>query len=93
MLSGLDFTQRERLYVALGRAQDVDRRTLRPERQRDEPARPSRPTHFLWAFDAGVATITLNRPERKNPLTFETYAELRDTFRASGLRHARSRRW
>jgi enoyl-CoA hydratase/carnithine racemase len=41
-----------------------------------------RPEHFLWAFDDGVATITLNRPERKNPLTFESYAELRDTFRA-----------
>jgi enoyl-CoA hydratase/carnithine racemase len=40
------------------------------------------PEHFLWAFDAGVATITLNRPERKNPLTFQSYAELRDTFRA-----------
>jgi enoyl-CoA hydratase/carnithine racemase len=38
------------------------------------------PTHFLWAFDDGVATITLNRPERKNPLTFDSYAELRDTF-------------
>ena len=40
------------------------------------------PEHFLWQFDAGVATITLNRPERKNPLTFESYAELRDAFRA-----------
>jgi enoyl-CoA hydratase/carnithine racemase len=40
------------------------------------------PDHFLWRFEAGVATITLNRPERKNPLTFESYAELRDTFRA-----------
>jgi enoyl-CoA hydratase/carnithine racemase len=39
------------------------------------------PTHFLWGFDDGVATITLNRPERKNPLTFDSYAELRDTFR------------
>jgi enoyl-CoA hydratase/carnithine racemase len=38
------------------------------------------PTHFLWSFDEGVATITLNRPERKNPLTFDSYAELRDTF-------------
>ncbi|HWJ59087.1 MAG TPA: enoyl-CoA hydratase family protein [Sphingomicrobium sp.] len=38
------------------------------------------PEHFLWDFDGGVATITLNRPERKNPLTFESYAELRDTF-------------
>ncbi|HZF94771.1 MAG TPA: enoyl-CoA hydratase family protein [Allosphingosinicella sp.] len=40
------------------------------------------PQHFLWEYDAGVATVTLNRPERKNPLTFESYAELRDTFRA-----------
>jgi enoyl-CoA hydratase/carnithine racemase len=40
------------------------------------------PTHFLWKFEAGVATVTLNRPERKNPLTFESYDELRDTFRA-----------
>jgi enoyl-CoA hydratase/carnithine racemase len=39
------------------------------------------PEHFLWSYDDGVATITLNRPERKNPLTFESYAELRDTFR------------
>ncbi len=45
-------------------------------------ARSFRPEHFLWAFEDGVATITLNRPERKNPLTFESYAELRDTFRA-----------
>jgi enoyl-CoA hydratase/carnithine racemase len=40
------------------------------------------PQHFRWAFDGAVATVTLNRPERKNPLTFESYAELRDTFRA-----------
>ncbi len=40
------------------------------------------PKHFLWSLDCKVATITLNRPERKNPLTFESYAELRDTFRA-----------
>lgn len=38
--------------------------------------------HFLWSVDGPVATVTLNRPERKNPLTFESYAELRDTFRA-----------
>jgi enoyl-CoA hydratase/carnithine racemase len=31
-----------------------------------------------------VATVTLNRPERKNPLTFESYAELRDTFARAG---------
>jgi enoyl-CoA hydratase/carnithine racemase len=40
------------------------------------------PEHFQWEFGDGVATVTLNRPERKNPLTFESYAELRDTFRA-----------
>jgi enoyl-CoA hydratase/carnithine racemase len=39
-----------------------------------------KPAHFLWTFADGVATITLNRPERKNPLTFESYDELRDTF-------------
>ena len=38
--------------------------------------------HFAYAFDSGVATLTLNRPERKNPLTFDSYAELRDLFRA-----------
>ena len=38
--------------------------------------------HFAYAFDAGVATLTLNRPERKNPLTFDSYAELRNLFRA-----------
>ncbi len=38
--------------------------------------------HFGYAATDGVATITLNRPERKNPLTFESYAELRDLFRA-----------
>src|ERR1700751_2374551 len=37
--------------------------------------------HFLWRVYGKVATITLNRPERKNPLTLESYAELRDTFR------------
>ena len=37
-------------------------------------------THFAWQAAAGVATITLNRPERKNPLTFDSYAELRDLF-------------
>jgi enoyl-CoA hydratase/carnithine racemase len=41
-----------------------------------------RAEHFLYEAANGVATITLNRPERKNPLTFESYAELRDLFRA-----------
>lgn len=40
------------------------------------------PKHFRWLLKDRVATITLSRPERKNPLTFDSYAELRDTFRA-----------
>lgn len=40
-----------------------------------------RPTTFRWQTDGPVAVVTLSRPERKNPLTFESYAELRDTFR------------
>src|SRR5438045_7922185 len=40
------------------------------------------PKHFLLAVVDGVATVTLNRPERKNPLTFESYRELTDFFRA-----------
>ena len=41
------------------------------------------PKHFAWstAHDGRVGVITLNRPSRKNPLTFESYAELRDLFR------------
>ena len=37
--------------------------------------------HFKWTLVNGVGEITLNRPERKNPLTFDSYAELRDLFR------------
>ena len=40
-----------------------------------------RAEHFLWEVSDGVATLTLNRPERKNPLTFDSYGELRDLFR------------
>ncbi len=42
--------------------------------------------HFLWQVADGVATLTLNRPERKNPITFDSYAEMRDLF--GRLRHA-----
>jgi enoyl-CoA hydratase/carnithine racemase len=41
-----------------------------------------RAEHFMYETLEGVATITLDRPERKNPLTFDSYAELRDLFRA-----------
>ena len=39
------------------------------------------PQHFDWQVEDGAATITLNRPNRKNPLTFDSNGELRDTFR------------
>src|SRR6266566_1848966 len=43
------------------------------------------PHHFLLRVNDGVATVTLNRPERKNPLTFESYRELTDFFRACAM--------
>ncbi|MGO4717407.1 enoyl-CoA hydratase family protein [Bradyrhizobium sp. 2TAF24] len=46
------------------------------------PLADYKPKHFLLAVSGGVATVTLNRPERKNPLTFESYRELTDFFRA-----------
>ena len=60
----------------------------------DAPTRPAsavtlplarfRPAHFLLSVEGAVATVTLNRPERKNPLTFESYRELTDFFWALG---------
>ena len=41
-----------------------------------------KPQHFLWSVQGRIATVRLNRPDRKNPLSFESYAELRDTFRS-----------
>ncbi|HSC05829.1 MAG TPA: enoyl-CoA hydratase family protein [Steroidobacteraceae bacterium] len=44
-------------------------------------AKEVRPQHFLWRVEGKVGVITLNRPERKNPLTFASYHELADAFR------------
>jgi len=57
--------------------QVIDPRLLAGNRRR---LADHRPTHFLWELKEGVGTITLNRAERKNPLTFDSYAELRDLF-------------
>src|SRR5215468_835838 len=43
--------------------------------------RDFKPAHFNWRCTGDVAVITLKGSERKNPITFESYAELRDTFR------------
>ncbi len=49
------------------------------------PLADIRPQHFGWHVEDRVATVTLNRPERKNPLTFDSYRELAETF--NRLRH------
>jgi hypothetical protein len=78
----------ERLMTLLGRSKDsvrsaLARRESREQSRRDRlPLRTFQPEHFGLAVDGKVATVTLSRPERKNPLTFESYAELRDFFRA-----------
>ncbi len=40
------------------------------------------PRHFKWHTEGKVGTVTIDRPDKKNPLTFDSYAELRDFFRA-----------
>jgi enoyl-CoA hydratase/carnithine racemase len=60
--------------------------TSNPMRAQFAPRAAYSATHFAYAYSAGVATMTLNRPERKNPLTFDSYAELRNLFHA--LRYA-----
>ena len=46
-----------------------------------------RPKHFQWRAEGRVGVLTLDRPEKKNPLTFESYGELRDLFRALSAAH------
>lgn len=50
------------------------------------PLRDYQARHFRWTVAGSVAQVMIDRPDKKNPLTFESYAELRDTFDA--LRHA-----
>src|SRR5450755_915397 len=50
------------------------------------PAADYQARHFAWSVEEGIGRITLTRPERKNPLTFDSYAELRDLFER--MRHA-----
>lgn len=54
----------------------------RPANPVTVPLADYKPSHFLLQVTERVATVTLNRPERKNPLTFESYRELTDFFRA-----------
>jgi enoyl-CoA hydratase/carnithine racemase len=51
-----------------------------PMRGQYGPKATPAPAYFALSVADGVATVTLNRPERKNPLTFDSYAELRDWF-------------
>jgi enoyl-CoA hydratase/carnithine racemase len=55
---------------------------MRPANAVTLPLGEYRPQHFLLDVDGKVATVTLNRPEKKNPLTFESYRELTDFFHA-----------
>lgn len=53
-----------------------------PMRRRFDLTAAYQAMHFAWSCEAGVGTVTLNRPERKNPLTFDSYAELCELFDA-----------
>src|SRR6516165_1419037 len=71
----------EDIMSAVAMAQPASGGTAARFRPADLDFSHFKPKHFLWSATGKVATITLNRPERKNPLTLESYAELRDTFR------------
>ena len=67
-----------------GRTMSHEHRPL-PARRQPQAQAGYRAEHFLWSVRDGVGTITLNRPERKNPLTFASYAELRDLFQRCAM--------
>lgn len=56
-----------------------------PMREQFNPQSSYVAEHFAWSLADGVGTVTLNRPDRKNPLTFQSYAELRDFFTRCAL--------
>ena len=62
--------------------QEANTNQPRPQSLRGATLADYQSRHFLYSAKDGVASIVLNRPERKNPLTFDSYAELRDLFRA-----------
>lgn len=51
------------------------------------------PEHFVLTMKGDIAIVQLNRPDRKNPLTFESYAELRDFFSAPCIMPTTSTPW
>ena len=68
-------------HAAIERHADVVPQQLGGTRMTGAKMADLKPMHFLWQVEGRIARVRLDRPERKNPLTFESYAELRDTFR------------
>ena len=83
MFGGLDERERGALHALLAKlkATSTPRTAKGSDERETDPLRRSRRSTCAGSCDDGVATITLDRPERKNPLTFASYAELRDLFR------------
>ena len=106
LFAGLSGDEIERLMQLLGQAKASARKAIGNGGGAMSAANPVtlplagyQARHVRLAVDGKVATLTLDRPEKKNPLTFESYAELVDLFRAAakdegrqGLRHHRRRR-
>ena len=87
LMDGLSRRQRDQLVELLGVLKtELARRTASPDASDGKGANAMsladfEPRHFGWRLEGRVGVVTLDRPERKNPLTFDSYAELRDLFR------------
>ena len=100
MFADLSAGDIETLLRLLGQDQGLGAQGHRQWEGRDERSQSGHPAaqglraarHVRLAVDGKVATITLDRPDKKNPLTFDSYAELADLFRAGGQRKKPSRR-